>query len=75
MGNVSGVANDWEQVEFGGELLEDSAGGAFPVLLLKLISRFEHILTPDSSNTRAWSRTLQLQMMVLYLLLLHQLYM
>lgn len=41
MGNVSGVANDWEQVEFGGELLEDSAGGAFPVLFLKLISRFE----------------------------------
>lgn len=84
VGNVSGVANDWEQVEFGGELLEDSAGGAFPVLFLKLISRFElaelpvpnqHILTPDSSNTRAWSRTLQLQMMVLYLLLLHQLYM
>lgn len=59
MGNVSGMANDWKQVEFGGELLEDSAGGAFSVQFLTLILRSElaelpvpnqHILTPDSSE-------------------------
>lgn len=75
--SVSGVASEWKLVEFGG-------GGVFSVPFLKLILRFalaellvpnQQTLTPESSSTRVWLRTLQLQIMMLDLLLLNQLYM